>query len=190
MPNFRDHQPTRTYTGSFSTYTKYKPFLAADFSNRCGYTNCSDSWFGGRNNFHIDHFIPWKNYPARPELKNDYSNLIYSCSYVNILKSNDEGNYIDPCIIDFNLHFTRDNVGRISPVPTSPQGVYMFKKLKLYMKRYQVIWLLDNLRDKVTNLSIVIKTLPPGQQRQDLLEMHFELSDMFMKYLKYLQHQQ
>lgn len=61
--NFRDKQPIRTCVKKYANYKSYKPYLAKDFFNRCGYTDCSDFWFGGMNNFHIDHFKPWKKYP-------------------------------------------------------------------------------------------------------------------------------
>lgn len=90
MMNFRDKQPIRTCVKKYANYKSYKPYLAKDFFNRCGYTDCSDFWFGGMNNFHIDHFKPWKKYPQNPLLKTDYQNLVYCCSYVNILKSDDQ----------------------------------------------------------------------------------------------------
>src|SRR5258708_2160899 len=83
-----------------------------------------------------------------------YANLVYSCSYVNILKSNDEGEYIDPCDTDFNLHFERDNIGNILPLASSKQGNYMYKELKLFMKRYQIIWMLDSLYRKMKELKV------------------------------------
>jgi hypothetical protein len=183
---FREQAPARTYTGSYATYSAYKPHLAKDFKNRCGYTDCVDFWFGGANNFHIDHFIPWKNYPAQPNLKTDYSNLVYCCSYVNILKSNDEGNYLDPCNVDFNDHFSRDGKGNIIALVTSASAVKMHKKLQLYMARYRIIWMLDNLLGKMSKLKIVIEATPNGDKKKDLLITQGELGNMMVEYFDYL----
>jgi hypothetical protein len=164
--------------------------LSKDFEHRCGYTDCPDFWFGGKGNFHIDHFIPWKNYPAKPELKTDYTNLVYTCSYVNIIKSNDEGDYIDPCDTDFNLHFSRDNIGNIVPLPNSKAGNYMYKHLKLYMLRYQIIWMLDNLYQKMGKLKNAIEATPDGDLKNGLLITQGELSNLFLDYLGYLRKNQ
>lgn len=183
---FRNNHPARTYMGTETNYRRYKPYLAKDFFGRCGYTDCPDIWFGGKNNFHIDHFIPWKNHPKKPNLKTDYSNLVYTCSYVNILKSDDEGKYIDPCKVDFNQHFSRDNIGNIIPNPKSKEANYMYIKLKLYMKRYQVIWLLDNLLTKMEQLKVVIESIHDGDQKDDLLKTLGELACLMLNYFKYL----
>ena len=160
--SFRDHNPVRNYKGvKKKNYRDYKDHLISDFSGRCGYTNCSHFWFGGKSNFHIDHFAPKSKFE---HLETEYSNLIYCCSYVNRAKSNDwpsddenlsvlngEG-YIDPCHEDFNEYFYRDNTGQIIPYPEKPVANYMYKKLKLYLKRYSLIWKLDQLKSKISSL--------------------------------------
>lgn len=190
MNKFRNNHPVRTFTGINTDYRKYKPHLAKDFFRRCGYTDCPDFWFGGKNNFHIDHFIPWKNYPTKPNLKTDYSNLVYSCSYVNIIKSNDEGPYIDPCDVDFNKHFSRDNVGNIIPNPKSKPANYMYKNLKLHMKRYQVIWMLDSIYSRMERLQVVIDGTVNGNHKNELLNTQGELAGLMIKYLEYLKSEQ
>lgn len=188
MNKFREeNMPQRTCTKKFSTYSSYKPYLRKDFSNRCGYTNCNDFWFGGATNFHIDHFIPWKNYPEKPDLKTDYNNLIYCCSYVNILKSNDEKGFLDPTVVDFNLHFTRDAVGNIIPNPTSIEANLMFKKLKFYLKRYQVIWMLDKILDRMKKIKAAIESTRDPKLRVELIEANGELGLEFTSYLEYLE---
>jgi hypothetical protein len=188
--NFRENPPKRNCTKTYAKYGSFKPYLAKDFLSRCGYTDCPDFWFGGANNFHIDHFVPWKNYPAQPNLKTDYSNLVYCCSYVNILKSNDEGNYIDPCNVDFNQHFTRDIVGNILPVANSVQANYMYKKLKLFMKRYQIIWTLENIFNKMKLLKQAIENTPDSPLKNDLLIANGELGMILTEYLDYLRKNQ
>ena len=55
---FRIKMPVRTFKGYYSDYHRYKNKLAEDFSHKCGYTDCSDHWFGGARTFQIDHFLP------------------------------------------------------------------------------------------------------------------------------------
>jgi len=187
---FREKAPCRTCKENYTIYTKYKSALAKDFSNRCGYTDCSDLWFGGKNNFHIDHFLPWKKFPKRPELKTSYANLVYSCSYINILKSDDLGPYLDPCDNDFNDHFERDSIGTISPKASSKEALYMYKKLKLFMRRYQIIWMLDELRYKMTELDTAIKRTKNRKLQRDLTTQAGELGLLMNLYIDYLQKEQ
>ena len=188
--NFRELTPTRTCTKTFSKYTAYKLHLAKDFNNRCGYTDCSDFWFGGRNNFHIDHFIPWKKHPENPGLKLSYANLVYVCSYVNISKSDDEGDYMDPCNTDFNLHFERDEFGNILPLAASKEANYMHRKLKLYLKRYQIIWMLENIESKMNRIQSAIDKIKDEKLKADLVVLQAGLAAHMLQYLKYLRAEQ
>ncbi|MDR2650705.1 MAG: HNH endonuclease [Prevotellaceae bacterium] len=182
MKPFRETIPQRTYTKTHSNYRDYKPYLAKDFNYRCGYTDCSDFWFGGKNNFHIDHFVPWKKHITdKPHLKTDYSNLVYCCSYVNILKSDDEGIYIDPCNEDYNQHFQRDDDGAIIPLTTNAK--YMYNKLKLYLERYRIIWLLDQLDNKMDKLQTIIEMSDNNEAKVVYLQLSFAFND-YRKYLK------
>lgn len=181
--NFRQIHPRRTCTKTYASYRSYKPYLASDFNSRCGYTDCPDVWFGGKNTFHIDHFKPFSKNPA---LATDYKNLVYCCSYVNILKSDDEGDYLDPCDIDFNEHFERDADGSIIPKDTSREAKYMFSKLQLGLIRYGLIWKLEEMREKKNKIKEVIENLKNNERRSELLELYYELDTEFMKYLDYL----
>lgn len=183
VSSFRDISPKRTCTKSFSNYRSYKNYLAKDFNNRCGYTNCSDFWFGGAKTFHIDHFKPLKNHP---ELKTEYSNLVYCCSYANILKSDDEGLYLDPCNVDYNAHFERDFEGNIIPRKDSEEANYMYSKLKLYLKRYRIIWKLDVLLAKMDELEKVIDIIVEPSLKKKLKVHYADLAMVFRQYLKYL----
>lgn len=186
--NFRDNVPVRTYLGKkHSNYRKYKPFLKEDFHGRCGYTDCSQLWFGGSNSFHIDHFKPKSIHPL---LATEYSNLIYSCSYVNIAKGDDDYDYLDPCNDDYNDHFFRDNVGSIIPMPQSAKASYMYTKMKLYLKRYSIIFMLDFLRQKMGLISKLILDMKDGDDKKELLELQGELAIEFLKYLEYLEVEQ
>lgn len=184
---FREHFPKRTCLSTYANYRQFKAELAADFSNRCGYTNCHDFWFGGQDNFHIDHFVPWKKYlTINPGLKTAYSNLVYSCSYVNILKSDDEGQYLDPCQEDFNEHFTRDQHGMIVANPQSSKAVYMHKRLKLYLRRYQIIWMLDKLNSLIDNLLLLKDAGKTPEEKAEVNEMIVEVVSIYQNYKKYL----
>lgn len=184
---FRQNRPTRTCTKTYASYRSYKKYLAADFNTRCGYTDCPDFWFGGRNTFHIDHFKPFSKNPA---LATDYKNLVYCCSYVNILKSDDEGDYIDPCDVDFNQHFERDVDGSIVPKSTSKEANYMYNKLQLGLTRYKLIWKLDEILNRLNKLKIAINDPKNIAIKTDLRVLHSELAEEFTIYLDYLKFNQ
>lgn len=182
---FRDDAsiPVRTYKGpDLKNYRDYKGHLRNDFKKKCGYTNCIDDWFGGVSTFQIDHFLPQSKHP---KLKTKYSNLIYSCSYVNRAKSNDEGNYLDPCNEDYNAHFSRNHQGEILPVSTSAKAVYMHKRLKLYLKRYSIIWTLEQLEQKMETL----RTLIENTNDDGAKELFVKITMKYMDYKKYLRAQ-
>lgn len=183
--DFRTTSPNRTCTKKYKSYRSFKKYLKEDFNSRCGYTDCPDFWFGGSKTFHIDHFKPkTKN----PELEVEYSNLVYCCSYVNILKSDDEGDYIDPCDADLNEHFKRSSDGSI--IPISNEGEYMHKSLKLYLKRYQTIWMLEAIRCKMLTLKSLIEKEVDVVLKDSLLKVQGELANLFMDYMNYLSREQ
>ncbi|WP_437371254.1 hypothetical protein [Maribacter litoralis] len=180
--------PQRTYTGSkLASYRGYKKYLKSDFGGRCGYTNCNHLWFGGSSNFHIDHFKPKSKYP---HLETEYNNLVYSCSYVNIAKSDDDFEYLDPCDDDYNEHFYRDAKGSIHPIETSSKAVYMHTKLKLYLSRYSIIYMLDLLLQKMNQLKKVIEGLTDEPYKNEVLQLQGELANEFIGYLEYLEIEQ
>ena len=177
---FRNNSPNRTYSGKELTdYKRYKDQLVTDFNERCGYTDCHQFWFGGKGNFQIDHFKPKSKHP---ELETKYSNLVYSCSYVNRSKGDDVGSYIDPCDTDYNQHFHRDSLGNILPRVDSEPANYMYKKLKLYLKRYGIIWMLDQLLLKMEILREEIEKTG----NQDAKDLYLEIDFKFKDYLTYL----
>ncbi len=182
---FREHHPVRTCSKVFTDYTRYKKYLVVDFKNRCGYTDCPDWWFGGKSHFHIDHFLPHSN-PKHLHLKHTYSNLVYACSFVNgaDAKSNKEGDFLDPCDTDYNLHFERNEFGEI--IPNSKSALFMQKELKLYLKRYSLIWLLDKLEMKISLLGEKLRDLPERYNRLEILELRNELFDEYENYKTYL----
>ena len=185
--NFRNQTPVRTFTKTYKRYRSYKIYLAKDFNYRCGYTDCPDFWFGGKNTFHIEHFKPFSK---NPTLETDYSNLVYCCSYVNILKSNDEGDYIDPCNVEFNDHFERDSDGTIIPKAGSKEANYMLNKLQLRLRRYSLIWKLDEMYVKMIKLHEQINDPKNVKIKTDLKILNSDLAEEFITYLKYLKTEQ
>lgn len=176
---FRETAPKRTYVGvELSDYRGYKKYIIEDFNSRCGYTDCYDFWFGGPQNFQIDHLKPQSKYPG---LKIKYKNLVYSCSYVNRAKSDDDGNYLDPVDVDYNLHFYRDDVGNIFPKEDSEAAKYMYKKLKLYLSRHSIIWMLNQLEQRMFKLQELIEAT--NDQSAIIL-----LGRIAMKYNNYKKH--
>jgi hypothetical protein len=181
---FREHQPQRTYTVTHKDYRKYKKPLAKDFQNKCGYTNCHHSWFGGITNFHIDHFKAKSLYPL---LVNDYENLVYATSFVNISKSDDDNDlYLDPCKVDFNLHFERDTHGNILPKSDSPHAKYMYEKLKLYLERYGIIAKLEYIYQTWLRNEEAIELITDEESKSKFVSYQKDISYLFMKYYKYL----
>ena len=173
--NYRDTPPARSYAGKeLKDYKGYKDSLEKDFSQRCGYTYCQQDWFGGKRNFQIDHFKPKS---IHPELETKYSNLVYSCSYVNRAKSDDLGIYLDPCDVDYNEHFYRNELGNIYPIETSDSAKYMYRKLKLYLKRYGIIWMLEQLEIRMAILRELIERTGDEEAKELFIAISFQYMD-------------
>lgn len=73
---------TRLYQPQYQSYSSYKDHLRDEFDFRCGYCLSREIWQDALS-FAIDHWLPQD---ARPELKADYDNLIYSCAPCNNFK--------------------------------------------------------------------------------------------------------
>lgn len=190
MKPIRKHSPKRTCTKTFKDYRSFKPYLREDFQKRCGYCNDLDLINGGKRGFHIDHFRPQKPYK---HLELEYKNLIYACPYCNIAKSNDwpsgdehqpilDGKgYIDPCDLSYSDHFERFDNGRIRP--TSQVGQYMFKRLKLGLRRHQLAWASEQLEFLIDELGVEIdNNILESELHIKLLKHHFELTKAYREY--------
>lgn len=173
---FRTISPVRSCTKRYTDYHMYKSYLADDFHHRCGYTDCSEMWFGGRRTFQIDHLKPESKYP---DLINDYGNLVYCCSYVNRAKWDDDSpNYLDPCNEDYNNHFERNEKGYI--IPKTPQGKYMVEHMQLNLYRYAIIWNLDRLADRIKRIQGM------EEVSQEIIDIKHELLEEYFNYSQYL----
>ena len=115
-------------------------------------------------------------------MENEYSNLVYCCSYVNRAKWDDDNpNYLDPCDVDFNLHFERDELGFIKA--KTPQGQYMVEHMNLGLTRYAICWNLDRLEEKIKILERKVdQNIATIDEKGLLLNVNKE----FHKYLRYL----
>lgn len=169
---FRTIAPIRKYKGQKADYHAYKNELAKDFNHRCGYTDCQDHWFGGQRTFQIDHLRPASKYP---DIKSDYNNLVYCCSYVNRAKWDDDSpNYLDPCDNDYNLHFERNSQGNI--VGKTIQGKYMVEHMGLSLDRYAIMWNLERLELRIDKLLSLADENP---------KIKSTLADLLQAYLDY-----
>lgn len=205
MRKFRSKHPKRTYTGSVKTdYKDYREHLRRDFNGRCGYTDCLDVWWG--DGFNVDHFAPKKPNVQDPakfqkfaEKINIYKNLIYACPQVNRAKGNDwpsddpevnilgDKGYLDPCEVDFNDYFERTNSGWIVP-QNNPIAKYMWTKLKLYLKRYEIYWRIEQIIINMQKLQSYRKKLNlPEDIKNEINEGIADLNAEYLKYLEYLQ---
>lgn len=166
---FRKNTPVRTHTKKYKRYQTYKKYLRKDFKNRCGYCDGLTSWLGGKRAFHVDHFVPWKKFnTSHPSLKLDYANLVFSCPYCNISKSdkwptenpaihnNTTHGFIDPCDPNYNESFSRNSSGEI--VPLNNVAKYMYKEMCLGLERHSLNWKLDSLLDLKCDLGKEIKS--------------------------------
>ena len=176
----------------YKSYRCYKNLLRSDFNNKCGYCDVLDIYVGGKNGFHIDHFRPKSKFP---HLEVDYSNLIYACPYCNIAKSDDwPGNntesvvqnkgYIDPCSDEYDDHLCRLSNGRI--IAITKLGKYMKQRLKLDLKRHQLIWINEKLDKLLRELNYYIKKTDKSDPRRN--ELISCLSDVLDSYLESKDH--
>lgn len=152
--------PTKTY----KDYTRYKEQLASDFYDCCGYCGVHHMYFGYQKGFHIDHFAPKSKFP---QLSYTYNNLIYSCPVCNCAKHDDwcsddpliynngQIGYIEPCSADYDLTFFRDNYGKICISNGSTVGKYMYTRMKFFLKRHEIFWLVEYFDDILKKLRII-----------------------------------
>ena len=156
--------PIHSYSGEYSkNNTTNKKALARDFNHRCAYCDDLDAVAGGFKSYHVEHFAPKKKFPS---LKYTYENLLYACPFCNNAKSEDwpsespdkniVGNtgYVKPCDPKYAEHLDRDEKGKI--FFKTDLGEYMYNHLKLYLRRHEIIFMLDLLKVKRDHLEVMI----------------------------------
>jgi uncharacterized protein (TIGR02646 family) len=116
-----------------SDYKEYLQDLRYDFYYSCAYCTMAESE-ATTINFHIDHYEPRS---SRPDLENDYANLMYSCRACNTYKSD-----LDPPPVarQAGIRFFRPDTDRHSDhfevsdnllEPKSPVGDFSITHLEL-----------------------------------------------------------
>lgn len=157
--------PVRSYTGEqWKTNKTNKKYLAIDFDHRCAYCDDLDSVYAGRESYAVEHFAPKEKFP---KLEYTYDNLLYACRFCNTFKSDDwpsdsptvnivgDRGYIDPCTNEYYEHLDRDeNTGCI--YYKTEIGKYMYEHLRLYLKRHSIIFMVEKLEEKRTELKASI----------------------------------
>lgn len=201
MHLFRENNPKRTYDGPRKrNYRQYRTRLREDFNRRCGYSDVSEHFLFDTSLFHIDHFRP-KAQSKFPHLETEYTNLVYCSCYVNRCKKDDwhgddkisfveDKGYLDPCEVDYNEHFHRNDKGEILPNEESPVAKYMYKRLKLYLKRYGIFWTLERIDRKLSEIELKIDNVQVSvSNKRDievLKDIHYKLSSDFRNHLRLL----
>lgn len=181
----------RSYSGEvWRTNASNKKRLVVDFERKCAYCDDHDHYSGGYNSYHVEHFAPKEKFK---HLEFIYDNLLYSCPYCNISKSNkwigkDEfenivGNigFADPCTDDYNKHLGRNEDGSI--IYITEVGKYMYFELKLYLKRHQLIHNLEKIRIKKKELRSKIDEMERNKKdTHELTEFYNQLCIVFCEY--------
>lgn len=191
MSNINKIHPSRKYTGVVGkTNRANKELLVKDFNNSCGYCGDKDIFLGGINAYHVDHFAPKKNFP---ELSTTYDNLVYSCPFCNISKSNKwvgrtseesifEGRgFVDPCLEEYNHHLYRNGDGEICVLGNSTIGEYMYYELNLSLLRHKYIYKMGYLFELCEKLKMKISSLKKeGKECVKEEEAFCKISAQFM----------
>lgn len=138
--------PARREVEPRANYRLYRAELREDFFAACGYCGDTDDRVD-KSTFHIDHFAPKRRFA---ELELVYDNLVYSCRFCNISKSdhwigddpsvshNGEKGFVDPCLGQFAEHVGRGAGGQI--IGKTTLGKYMVRRLNLSLIRHELLW--------------------------------------------------
>jgi hypothetical protein len=185
-PHERRHGPQ-----GYEDYQSYKPWLRDEFSFRCVYCLCRESWFpDGDDSFSVDHFAPRTEAPERTT---DYDNLVYACCQCNRLKQGATG-LLNPCAEALAEHLVVRDDGTI--FGKTPEGVEFIRvcgldrpSLSTFRRGILELWRLlrerkspqaAELRRQIfglpSNLPCLALLRPPGGNRRPngLAESYFE----------------
>src|SRR4051794_22205746 len=135
-------------------YLALRPYVRADFEQRCAYCLLQEIWAGGEENFELDHFRPrW----LFPDLIADFFNLYYACHVCNQIKGmhwppsalEERGiGFVDLCQDEFEVHFVVRPDGSWTPLTAS--AAYTIDSLRLNrphlveLRRLLAQWAGDN----------------------------------------------
>ncbi|MBD5480429.1 MAG: HNH endonuclease [Lachnospiraceae bacterium] len=157
--------------------------MEEDFHLLCGY--CGKDGKVMREKFHIDHFVPQR---LDEERKNDYYNLVLACPRCNLSKSdkwptkdkncshNEEQGFVDPVSGEYDQHMQRDKDGYV--VGITPVGKSMCNMLHLDIRRTDLYWKINLLRDKQKELENLYKEGKLTEKEKDFyIETNMILND-------------
>ncbi|WP_373072223.1 HNH endonuclease [Sulfurimonas sp.] len=182
--SIQEKKPERDYTGTkYNTYGAYKPYLRENFNKRCGYCDGLDVYAGGSQGFQIDHFKPKKLFP---DLETEYENLVYSCPYCNRSKWDywrDDKGFIDPCSDLYSETLYRNDKGQIKYYDGCEQGEYIHQKLKLDLRRHELIWIIEKLKKQSDDLDALSDSL--GEDHPEELTILREFKNVQKEIKKY-----
>jgi HNH endonuclease len=102
-PHARRHGPQ-----GYAHYSQYRDWLRDEFRFRCVFCLVREQWTQCKSLFDIDH---WEPRALKPNLENDYDNLLYSCRTCNSDKSSSL--IPDPCKCDYGKSLEIQNDGTI-----------------------------------------------------------------------------
>ena len=153
-------------------YSKYEEELREDFHNLCGY--CGKSEAVTTKGFEIDHFVPQR---LDDNLKDVYSNLVYSCFTCNRKKGkkwptedpeiHNDGyvGFVDPASDEYNNHLGRDDQGKI--LSYTPVGEYMSDHVFKFGERpTDIIWKAMKIIDLKQSLQKRIKKMSQSEMQE------------------------
>jgi len=167
-------KPTRNCTKIYKNYGSFKPYIINDFNNRCGYCDDLDKFNGGKNNYQIDHLRPKKLFS---ELETDYNNLVYCCPFCNRAKWDKwkENGFIDPCSDLYDEHLERHSNGQIKY--KSLRGKYIHENLNLFLKRHELLWLIEKVKEQKKELKFYLKNLDAKDNKYQKIINQFIIYD-------------
>jgi len=124
-------------------YTDWKEQISEDCFKQCVYCSIHEGRWGGIDHYHIDHFRPQSIFKT---LKNDITNLYYSCPICNKFKSNDWQNepsnldvicYPDPSDFNYSELFNIEASNHLL-VGKYISSTYLINRL--YLNRPQLVY--------------------------------------------------
>lgn len=88
---------------------------------------------------------------------------------------------MDPCDTNFDNHLERYDYGRIRP--KTAVGNYMYKKLKLGLRRHQLAWAYEQLEALLKDLDSELENIQSdGIEYIEALKHYRRLTSEFLKY--------
>lgn len=169
-------------TPQFNDYRRYRDaYLRPDFRYRCAYCLTHEFYFLQGDGGEIDHFRPL--HAAEHEfshLKNEYSNLYWTCGQCNTEKGNawpTEAEYasgfrfLDPCIEDHDDHWETDTNGILTAKTST--GRFTIQSIRLNRQRLKELRrLLFSYQQKVVALELELKRRDLTSEQRILLQAY------------------